>query len=66
MTPGDQVEWTNASYVIETQAAGEIVHLSGEHAVIFNREIARRHPHINPYVSKRVDELRLIQRALAA
>jgi hypothetical protein len=66
MAPGDQVEWTNASYVIQTQGAGEIVHLSGEHAVIFNAEIARRHPHLNPYVSKRVEELRLTPRALAA
>jgi hypothetical protein len=51
---------------VETQGAGEIVHVSGDHAVIFNAEIARRHPHMSPYVSKRTNELRLIQRALAA
>jgi hypothetical protein len=66
MTSGDQVEWTNGSYLVETQGAGEVVHVSGDHAVIFNAEIARRHPHMSPYVSKRTNELRLIRRALAA
>ena len=66
MSPGDQVEWTNASFVLETRGGGEIVHLFGDHAAIFNTEIARRHPDLNPYVSKRIDELRLVRQALAS
>jgi hypothetical protein len=66
MTPGDQVQWTNGSYLVETHGAGEVVHVSGDHAVVFSPEIAHRHPHLAPYVCKRVADLRLIRRALAA
>ncbi len=64
--PGDRVEWTSASFILDTRGEGEIVHVWGPHAVVFNPAAAARHPHLSPYVVKRLDELRLAPIAIAA
>jgi hypothetical protein len=53
------VEWTNASYIAPTKGSGVVLHICGEHVVVLNTVIARQFPHLSPYVSKRLAELRL-------
>jgi hypothetical protein len=62
---GDDVEWTNDSFVGPTTGSGQVIHISGEHVLVLNGETARRYPHLSPYVSKRAAELRLVRQDLA-
>jgi hypothetical protein len=59
------VEWTNDSYIAPTKGGGLVLHICGDHVLVLNGEIARQFPHLSPYVSKRVAELRLVRNALA-
>lgn len=60
MIPGDHVEWTNGSYFIETVARGLVIAISNDHVVVLNQRTALHHPHVNPFVVKRLWELHLI------
>lgn len=66
MQVGDQVEWTNGSYIIETEQRGRVVAIHDSYAIIERPDIIERYPHMTPFVQKRTWELRVVAQQLQA
>lgn len=61
MDVGDIVGWDNHSYIVNTQASGEIVAIHDDHVVVRRDDIISTLPHMNPFVVKRLWELSLVE-----
>lgn len=66
MEVGDTVEWENGSYILTTGACGEIAAIHDSYVVIRRPDMVERYPHLCPFVTKRIWELRSVEARLAA